>query len=992
MKARLMAGKIAAMGIALSVGCLGAEITLRARVLSIKPEGSYVRLLYSTGTKWEELTREKPRLPTIEQSRPEPSHDRLSMEWGGIVIPEEESSDPAVLREEGPTYTTLWIRPGVWSPDAPVSDFPLFTTFMVVPRQQTGKHRRVQPGVLESVAVEFQIREGEQVLKTFSEKAGPSGRLTIRVASGRLDPNRPGLTGLSVFLEETMGILEYARRRMTHLASLPWADGPRPCLYGFLTACSGWNSGASDPEIWQAEYRTLRIMGVNGLMYDTWPGFDEEVCHGNEWMKGFRRLRGYNLNQILRWEGGGYLIPAFDPRNPERSRAEGWGCPFHPAHQSLPQKIQKAVADMVERLRQTPYEEYWGQTVDEIGSYFDRSAERKAHQGICPYCTEAFRDFLRGFGLSPDDFGVDSWEPIRSTYGYVKRAISSSANPSVSQRPVPVDLDLRASRDIPDDAEPTAEKAEPLVETVSAVPPSHPFPEWGWSLLTYYSRRFNNEASARIFTPLRDALNAQNARKRKALEEGPSDAPEAQQPWLYAGALRGNTFLMGGHSLDFFDWYRHADNAFMYETSNRDPRVWPWDSYLCDVGRIHQEKLGTRFTLMVKPSRGAVIQRALAALGRGVRMIYWYTYGPDWHHPDTFAREIGRLEKISRLAQMLGEAESRLYEAEWVAPAQVAVVRPFTSSVFEDNASWENGKWVYSILQHLHVPVDALDEGYLISEDLSRYRAIVISGSHLRRDCAVKLKEWVRAGGMLIASGCGLARDESDRPLDILGEVLGLSQRVPPTLWSEVRRYGATALAEYTPLAERPAGARVTLPGAEKEEAFDIVVGRELWTPSPEADILARYADGFPAVVRQSYGRGWAISFGYYAGLEYAADILRPDFDTSIHFNPSKRQILASQLQQAGVVPPLQIAHPMVEGLWLRHPYTREETIMLINWSYRGREEVPLPNVEIRWRSERPVSRVKSTWFQQRLNVEREGENHRLIIPRLEDGDILALE
>ncbi len=73
----------------------------------------------------------------------------------------------------------------------------------------------------------------------------------------------------------------------------------------------------------------------------------------------------------------------------------------------------------------------------------------------------------------------------------------------------------------------------------------------------------------------------------------------------------GNTFLMGGHSLDFFDFYRHADNAMVYETSNRDARVWSWDSYLCDVGRILTAKLQDRVRrLREAPSRGADPARA----------------------------------------------------------------------------------------------------------------------------------------------------------------------------------------------------------------------------------------------------------------------------------------------------------------------------------------------------------------------------------------------
>ena len=96
---------------------------------------------------------------------------------------------------------------------------------------------------------------------------------------------------------------------------------------------------------------------------------------------------------------------------------------------------------------------------------------------------------------------------------------------------------------------------------------------------------------------------------------------------------------MGGHSLDFFDFYRQADNGFVYETSNRDARIWQWDSYLCDVGRVVSTARELQFGVYVKPHRGAPVQRALSAVSRNARMLYWYTYGPDWAKGDTFASD-----------------------------------------------------------------------------------------------------------------------------------------------------------------------------------------------------------------------------------------------------------------------------------------------------------------------------------------------------------------
>jgi len=906
------------MAILLLGGPLPAEPVLRARVTAIQPPDLYVRLFFARGPNWNELTRENPRPPTLDESRFDWGRSEASNPLDDALNPTIPGVAPSIIREEGPAYTILWIRPGVWTPAIPLSTFSLYTTFHLVAYEKLDARRPRDPSRrLESAVVEFEILDGETRLRSFTERVGASGRLTIRLpavsvsTNGAASPERPS------FFNEPMGLEEFVRTRADALAALPEASGPRPHRYGFLTACSGWDRNASVPDIWRSEYRALRCLGINGLMYDTWPGFESEVCNGPPEMRAFRRLRGFNLNQILEWPAGGFLIPAYEERDPRRSEAEGWGCPSHPAHRDLDQRLERAVVAMMDRLRQMPYEEYWAQTVDEIGSFFDRSAEGKAHPGVCPWCSEAFRNYLRGYGLTPADFGVDSWEPIHSTYAYTHRRTPTGRGTAPSAESAPArpveaeeDFSLR-DRDDPAETPPpqeTREKPAGLLER--GIPP--PFPDYGWALLTYHSRRFNNEATARIFTPLRRALEAQNDRKQRALADGRLDSPEARQPWIYAGALRSNTFLLGGHSLDFFDWYRHADNAFMYETSNRDPRVWPWDSYLCDVGRIHQEKLGTRFCIMIKPSRGAVVQRTLAALGRGVRMIYWYTYGPDWHHPDTFARDWERLKTISRLARMIGDAEDRLYDARWAEPARVAVVRPFTSAVFENNASWENGKWIYTLLQHLHIPVDPLDEGYLMSEDLSQYRVIIVSGSHLRRDTAEKLRAWVYQGGVLITSGGGLARDESDRPLHSLREVLGISERTVPTLWGEVRRYGATTLAPISPVAEPPAGSFVLL---EPEGGdFELAIGRERWQPSSDSEALGRYADGGVAILRHRFGRGWAVVFGYYAGLEYAADVMREDFDMARHFAPIKRATMDVVLRQAGVEPPIAISHPLVRG------------------------------------------------------------------------------
>ncbi len=377
---------------------------------------------------------------------------------------------------------------------------------------------------------------------------------------------------------------------------------------------------------------------------------------------------------------------------------------------AIPARVEAAVEALVRTARAMPVEQVWGRTVDEIGSVFDGAGEGKAHMGACPHCREAFRAYVRGFGVTLSEFGARDWEQIRSTYGYdaktyaqvrreeaeardarrralteeVERRVESLLQETAWPTGV-ADLEEKpAHRGAPDDE--VTDPGDPDDEVIdrgdaAAAPAATPrrqpagdglpFDRHGNALLRYYSARFNNDASAGLFEPLAKAIAAENEAKRRALARGDTESPRARQAWIYSFALRGNTFLLGGHSLDFFNWYRRADNAMVYETSNRDPRVWQWDGYLCDVGRAHTLRLGKQFGIYIKPHRGAPLQRLLAAVSRGATMIFWYTYGPAWRKGDSFSEDRYMLLEIHKAARLLGEAEHVLYGAEWAVPAIV---------------------------------------------------------------------------------------------------------------------------------------------------------------------------------------------------------------------------------------------------------------------------------------------------------------------------------
>jgi hypothetical protein len=541
--------------------------------------------------------------------------------------------------------------------------------------------------------------------------------------------------------------------------------------------------------------------------------------------------------------------------------------------------------------------------------------------------------------------------------------------------------------------------------------------EPGLARTAYYTLAFNNHVTAMLFTSLRQAFAQANAAKRAALAPGGDpNSPAGRQPWIYSYALRGNTFLMKGHSLDFFDFYRLADNAIVYETSNREPRIWGWDSYLCDVQRVVGAKMALAQGIYIKPHRGAPVQRMLSAVSRGDTMLYWYTYGPDYTKGDSFSQDAEALRLTSKAAHLLGAAEEALYGSRWAVPAEVAVVKPETTQRWMNlsgdspalMAAWENAKWVYAALQHAHLPVDPIDEVILAEEDLSRYKIVYVSGSHVTAKAAQNLARYVRNGGTLYTSGWGLARDEANQPLTVLAPALGLQERAEPQMWYRVSLYGGSSIEPYNErsnqLAPVPAGARVNT-GDTIQGSFTPVVGREVLRPADGTEILARFADGGAALTRHAHGKGQVYVAGFFPGLEYSAAVRRPDFNMRRDLDRTLRLIIAGPALKL-TRPVVDASDPLVEGVLLENPANGLRAVTLASWAYgvtalaedasRRRSPIvkhlPVENLQVAIRAAQGTKQVFSCMLQRTLRFAESDDSLTVELPRLDEGDVLLLK
>ncbi len=506
----------------------------------------------------------------------------------------------------------------------------------------------------------------------------------------------------------------------------------------------------------------------------------------------------------------------------------------------------------------------------------------KEHIASCKGCAAAFREYLKGQKLEPAAFGKASWDEVL---------------------PFPI---WEGKGHAPSPKDPTD------------------------ALRYYYTYRLMTHATAQVY-------------------------PKAAQAFKEAGillyAMQGPTPSWAGASLDWHEFYdAKANTAFVFETSNRDARSWQWESYLSDIGRGIAARHGMPIGCLVKPHRGAPEQRMLSVVARGATVLEWYTYGPDYAKGDSFSQRPDLLDRVARAGRFLGKAEEFLFGARWAAEAEVAFCSPRSSEIWghagtDDAASWEDAKWVYLALRHAHVPVDVVSEQRLAEGSLSKYKAIYVAGPNLRRDAADRLKEWVRAGGLLWTGVLGCSRDEALRPLDLIP-----GERKAET-WGSVQRYKATNL---QPIAG---------PGGKT------AVGREIL----QGDAPSR---------RIPSGAGEIFHCATYAGLTYSAKVRRVDFDMRADFDPALRAVVAGPAL-ARIARPVVPSDPLVEAVFLEKEGKR--SVALMNWAYKGRDLQPVENLRV----ELPagIASVRSI-----VHGPLRLEGRSAVVPKMMEIDLLILE
>jgi beta-galactosidase len=168
---------------------------------------------------------------------------------------------------------------------------------------------------------------------------------------------------------------------------------------------------------------------------------------------------------------------------------------------------------------------------------------------------------------------------------------------------------------------------------------------------------------------------------------------------------------------------------------------------------------------------------------------------------------------------------------------------------------------VYRALYPSNVPLDFVHAGHLKASELAAYKVVVLPYPLMMpAAAAAELREYVRGGGALAAEARAGWNDERGHAADTipglgLAEVVGARETDVHT----VEKGKAALRAEEGLPGLRPGD---VLPGRWYEESLE---------PAPGARVVARFANGAPAAVVSTFGKGKALMLGSYVSAGYVS-------------------------------------------------------------------------------------------------------------------------
>jgi hypothetical protein len=483
--------------------------------------------------------------------------------------------------------------------------------------------------------------------------------------------------------------------------------------------------------------------------------------------------------------------------------------------------------------------------------------------------------------------------------------------------------------------------------------------------LYYFSQRFRTRA-------LGDFM----ATQRKVLEQAYGRTLPVLANFSDGAIYQGNFYAQG---VDYFELLSAPDqNAIWGEDWANGSSTYQCASYNVDLmraaGRERKLPIGHHLISYAGRKPWDVKLKATSELARGVKILNSFFYGPSWasHEGGAYWRSHAWYAKppmwraTAELTREIGAVEDLLIGA-MPAPAQVAILYSSASDVWTIDSNLAPGfdrMHTWLALAHAQVPVDVISEQQAADGALKNYKVCYFSGPNLTRSAAAALRPWVEQGGTLWLTAGAAERDEYNRPLTTLEDLL-------PAGRGELQQLQAQSGSGRT-LSSLAAKDTVQWSGGKAE----VLSLKQPLAARPGAKGLAAFSDQSPAAVLGTAGRGRVYCVGFLPALSYikpalaarAALVAAADekakadagaaaiLDRSANpwaYPADIRDFLLLPVQSSDVELPIACDVPLVDAVFMTSDLG--VLVPLANYTLES-----IPKVSLRITTAKPIARVES--------------------------------
>jgi len=295
---------------------------------------------------------------------------------------------------------------------------------------------------------------------------------------------------------------------------------------------------------------------------------------------------------------------------------------------------------------------------------------------------------------------------------------------------------------------------------------------------------------------------------------------------------------------------------------------WTWEGFqlMGFQAAIFRSGSGGAIPIMawITPSDATNLRlKTASALCQGAKNFFYWTYGPTATSTENYWSDLrSAYDGIAAVTRQLAAAEHIIAPGK-TRRTKVALLYSISSDLWQPfgYVHMLERRATYLSLIHDQFLVDMLSEEDVEAGRLGDYEVLYTADPCIRGRTVAKIVEWVVRGGQLYGSCAAGSRNEFGEPVDGLARVFLIKPGAKTAI--QPGRYHIRGALNGMKYLDRVKVDR---------ESFGAIGIKAAIEPHPLANVVGKFSDGSPAVIRGRYGRGSSLYAATCPAISYVKD------------------------------------------------------------------------------------------------------------------------